>query len=311
MKLAVAYRTVPQDTFWSALPHASNDGERPANAFDVEDGVLWVRAGNFNLRAESPDVQELTTMLTTLKDVRGVDTIVFDVRGNRGGDSSIGDRIFDAATGGLEFDQTDLDSLPRYYAQWRVSDYLVDFLVSTTDRLQDLYGADSPRVKDNIAFRDEVIAAKAAGEPWVEQNAGRTLSREAVAARKGHLRRFDGKLALLTDSACVSACLDFADLVLQVPGAMHLGHTTGADSVYMVGSQSRLPSGNRLVIPVKVWRNRPRGNNEALVPDVSIDLTAKETTIRREVLRALKPASQNASASEQTLVNLHASRSSP
>ncbi|MFP5341288.1 MAG: hypothetical protein ACLGIW_22960, partial [Gammaproteobacteria bacterium] len=76
-------------------------------------------------------------------------------------------------------------------------------------------------------------------------------------------------------------------IVLQVPGSMHVGETTGADSVYMVGSQSRLPSGNKLVLPVKVWRNRVRGNNEPLVPDVEAKLDRDEASIRAEVMRLI------------------------
>jgi len=287
LRLAVAYQPITLEQFFAAMPEQRDGGARAVNAFELQDGLLWVRAGNFSLRPGSPDLRELETMLARLNDVRDIRAIVFDARGNRGGDSSIGDRIFEAATGGLEFDQTDLDSLPRYFAQWRVSDFLMRFLDSGIAENTRLYGAESPRVTEEVAFRDEVLAAKADGRPWVEQLAGRTITRAAVAARNGRLRRVDAKIALLTDSGCVSACLDFADLVLQVPGVVHAGQTTGADSVYMVGSRSRMPSGNHVVMPVKVWRNRTRGNNEALVPTVPIDLAAKEFMIRTNVRRAL------------------------
>jgi len=246
---------------------------------------LWVRAGNFQLAKD--DRQPLATMLAELEKLHDVRAIVFDARGNRGGDSSIGDHIFEAATGGLEFDQTDLDSLPRYYAQWRVSDYLIRFLDSNIEDNKKLYGADSPRVADDIVFRDKVLAAKTAGQVWVEQDAGRMITREAVVARHGHLRRFNAKVALLTDSNCVSACLDFADIVLQVPGVIHAGQTTGADSVYLVGSSSKMPSGNKFFMPVKVWRNRTRGNNQPLVPDVEVDLESDEASIRQAMLHVM------------------------
>jgi hypothetical protein len=287
LMLPVAYQPVTTGQFFDALAQTHDGSARAANAFDVHDRVLWVRAGNFHLREESGDRQELEAMLAGLAQVRDIDAIVFDARGNRGGDSSIGDRIFAAATGGLDYDQTDLEALPRYFAQWRVSDFLVRSTDGWIEEMTRLYGADSPRVADQVAFRDRVIAARAAGESWVEQDAGRTLTRADVVARHGHLHRFDAKVALLTDGECVSACLDFADIVLQVPGVVHVGQTTGADSVYLVGSRSRMPSGNTLVMPVKVWRNRTRGNNQALVPDVPVDLAGDEITVRRDVLRAL------------------------
>lgn len=284
MQLPVAYQPITFDE----LPGRSQGGEaRLVNAFELSDGVLWVRAGNFKLREGSTDRQELERILAELAKVHDVRAIVFDSRGNRGGDSGIGDQIFEAATGGLDFEQTDLDSLPRYYAQWRVSDFLAQFLGSAIDKNTKLYGADSPRVADEIAFRDKVLAAKAAGQAWVDQDAGRTLTRKDVAARHGRLRRFDAKVAMLTESECVSACLDFADIVLQVPGVVHVGQATGADSVYMVGSRSQMPSGNVFVMPVKVWRNRARGNNQALVPDIVINLENDDASVRQAVLHAI------------------------
>ena len=288
LKLTVAYKPITTKQFFAALPNTHNSGARAANTFEIDKGVLWVRAGNFSLREDSSDRQELEKMLDGLTKVSDVRAIIFDARGNKGGDSGIGDKIFAAATGGLEFDQTDIDSLPRYFAQWRVSDYLIGFLDSSIERSKGIYGADSLRVAEDVNFRKQVAAARAAGQSWVEQDVGRTITREAVTARHGHLRRFNAKIALLTDSECVSACLDFADVVLQVPRVMHLGETTGADSVYMVGSYSPMPSGNKFVMPVKVWRNRARGNNQALLADIAVDLEADEVTVHKRVLRVLK-----------------------
>lgn len=287
VRLAVSYQPITTRKFVDAWPRVNSGDANARNSFDLTDGLLWVNAGRLNMREDSSDLLELDQMLAGLEAVTGARAIVFDVRGNRGGDSGIGDRIFAAATGGLDFEQDDLDSLPPYYAQWRVSDFLVAYLGSNVERSRRLYGADSSRVRNEVAFRDRVLTAKALGQSWVDQPAGRSMTRTDVAARNGHLRRFDGKIALLTDSGCMSACLDFVDVVLQAPNSMHVGQTTGADSVYMVGSLSRLPSGNRFMMPVKVWRNRTRGNNESLSPDLLVDLDREESEVRRDVRRAL------------------------
>jgi len=287
LSLAISYHPVTVEQFVDSWPRAKAGGTSQGNSFDVGDGVLWARAGRFDMREKSSDLIELDRMLAGLETVQEVHTIVFDVRGNRGGDSGVGDRIFNAATGGLELDQNDLAELPPYYAEWRVSDYLLDYLSSSIEASKRLYGADSPRVRQEIEFRDSVMEAKAQGKLWVEQHAGKSITRADVVARHGRLRRFSGRVVLLTDGRCMSACLDFADTVLQVPNSIHIGQVTGADSVYMVGSLAKLPSGNRLSLPVKVWRNRTRGNNEALRPDVTIDLGQDEAKIRQAVLRAL------------------------
>lgn len=47
----------------------------------------------------------------------------------------------------------------------------------------------------------------------------------------------------------------------------HVGLPTYADSVYMELRQIELPSGiARMGTPIKVYRNRPRGNNQPYVP---------------------------------------------
>jgi hypothetical protein len=285
--LPVVYGEVTEDQFFAAMQSRGNGSLRPANDLAVVDGVLWVRAANFALRPGSGDQAELESLIRQLEAAKPARAIVFDARGNRGGDSGIGDQIFEAATGGLDLDDESIDSLPRYYAQWRVSDYLIRYLTRSLEGTKALYGHASARVVADEQFLERVIAARRKGQPWVDQNAGRRITRQDVAARDGRLRRPVGRVLLLTDAGCVSACLDFADIVLQVPGSMHVGETTGADSVYMVGSQSRLPSGNKLVLPVKVWRNRVRGNNEPLVPDVEAKLDRDEASIRAEVMRLI------------------------
>lgn len=93
---------------------------------------------------------------------------------------------------------------------------------------------------------------------------------------------------MLTDGNCASACLDFADLVLSVADAIHIGEETSADSVYIDVDFVNLASGNGIVMPFKVWRNRLRGNNETLMPSAPLDLDAlDEPTIRLRVIAAL------------------------
>ncbi len=284
----VVFQPISMDQLFSTLSRSTRNGShRATNDFELSDGVLWIRAGNFSLREGTDDAKDLERMLFELSRIGGVRAIVFDARGNRGGDSGIGDRIFEAATGGLEFDHQDLESLPRYYAQWRVSNHLLSFLDKAIKDSAALYGPESARVAEDIGFRAKVFAAMSSGGAWVDQEAGRTITQADVIQRNGRLLRSQADVVLLTDKGCVSACLDFADIVLQVPGAVHMGEATAADSVYMVGSVAKMPSGNALRLPVKVWRNRSRGNNQALVPTKLIDLNAEESEIRQSVLNAL------------------------
>src|SRR5690606_34266356 len=71
---------------------------------------------------------------------------------------------------------------------------------------------------------------------------------------------------VLTDSGCASACLDAVDL-LKALGATQVGQETSGDTAYMEIREEPLPGGRVVArIPMKVYRGRPRGDNETHVP---------------------------------------------
>jgi hypothetical protein len=241
------------------------------NGYWLRDGTLWIHAANFNLQEGTSQAAELEKMRKELAHIRGVQRIVFDARGNSGGDSRVGGMLFDAATGGLDTGMSDaeLAKLPHTFAQWRVSPFSIEHTSKYIEHAVALFGKDSAQVADARRFADELRAAGAAGQPWVTQPGGPRVSVLDVARHHGKLRAYpDGvTVALVTDAACASACLDFADTVRMVPGARHLGRTTSADTVYIDVGWTALPSGNKLILPLKVWRNRLRGNNQPWIPD--------------------------------------------
>jgi hypothetical protein len=292
VKLKVAYIPEPLMEAFSFMaptvrrPHRTND-------FSFDNGVLWMHAANFNLHEE--DAKALDATIAKIRQLKGVRTIVFDTRGNGGGDSSVGGRIFEAATGDLDFDAHGIERLPRVYAQWRVSDVSVASAAEQVQRAKEVYGPKSSRAVSDQAFLDELTRERARGQQWHEQweksKWGYRIDRDEIIRRHGKLKRFSGNVVLITDSHCGSACLDFADLVRLVPGALHVGKTTSADSVYIDTGWLRMPSGNGLIMPLKVWRNRLRGNNESLVPDVSFDCDMDDDVcVQAETLGVLAPA---------------------
>lgn len=285
--LDVVYQGITIDQYWDWFAAKS---EKPmpdrSNDFQLQDGILWIRASNFSLNPEQ--VIALETMLDALPKLAGVRAIVFDARLNGGGDSSVGARIFEAATGGLSYDTTGLEQLPQTYAQWRVSDVAIGEAEERVAQRRAQYGADSEQLRDAEDHLKALQDARQKGEIWVKQVEGPRLDRAEIGRRGGHLKRFDGPIALLTRNNCASSCLDFADLVLSVPGAIHLGQETSSDTLYIDVAHGNLPSGNGFVIPLKVWRNRLRGNNETLKPDVPLDFDAMdEATVRARVIDAL------------------------
>ncbi|UTA48388.1 S41 family peptidase [Simiduia sp. 21SJ11W-1] len=267
---------------------ASGNRAGAANGYDYQDGVLWVRLVSFSLNAASADVFE--KMLTAIESLPYFHTLVFDVRGNDGGSSTLGDRIFKAATGGIELSEQQQAQLPLAYAQWRVSDYALARIEGSIEFLKAAYGPDNEDLGFYQQLKAAMQAAQAKGEAWVSAgNSYHQWQREAFQEMNIRPKKFSGDLVLLTDNRCASACLDFADTVLAVPGVRHFGQATSGDTLYMEAPAFRLPSGNRLRMPLKVWRGRLRGSNEVYVPDLLIDFNAHtEESLRAHVLKALK-----------------------
>jgi hypothetical protein len=280
--LPVQYEDMPTAE-WFKMMGAGRKPLPRQNRASIADGTLWIEAANFNL---DPDgVKELETLLQALREAQGIKRIVFDVRRNGGGDSGVGERIFEAATGGIMYDDANENLLPQIYAQWRVSDVAITTVSSTAQNMSALYGEHSEQAEVTTRRLAELRDAKAKNVDWVYQRAGPRIDRAEMTRRHGHLRTRDVPIVLLTDSHCASACLNFADEVLQVPGSTQVGSATSADTVYIDVGRVELPSGNVLVLPLKVWRNTLRGNNQPLVPDAPLDLEGMdEATIRRQTL---------------------------
>lgn len=256
------------------------------NGFELRDGVLWVRVGVFHLRPG--DLDGWHQLLNRLRAIDDAEFIVFDTRGHAGGDSALGRELFEAATGGLVFDTQGLERLPRTTAAWRVSGAAVAAAREVLEQRLQRFGPAHPATREQRELLQRLQAALHDGQPWVEQDAGPRLDRDETTRRGGHLRRFKGRMAVLTDGDCAGACLDFVDAVKRVPGSVHTGQTTRADSLYADTTDLPLPSGHTLAVPLKIWRNPLRGPHQAWGPDLPIDLgQLDEHSIRVRTVQAL------------------------
>lgn len=186
--------------------------------------------------------------------------VVLDVRGNRGGHTDIGYHLLRILYGDTAVDRI-ADSFDWSNAI-RVSAGNAARMRATADFMQSS-GAFSQREIDAVrASGDRIDAAAARGEQFLP-GGGPGVRPRGRAPRSP----FNGQVYLLTDSACASACLDFADVALRLPGVTHVGLPTEADAVYMESRHEFLPSGlTRLTFGIKVVRNRVRANNEWYEP---------------------------------------------
>lgn len=251
---------------WRALPDADFDARFAATAprahptfatRTLADGTRWYAMPGFNGDPGSVDAKALTQMIAAMRaEIGGTvgPRIVFDLRGNGGGSSDWSQQI-----GAIVWGRAAVQALPASSAgvDWRTS----AGNIATLEGYRNAWRT-APEVSDEARRWADRVAAGMAGA----RARGDALWREAddagvPAAGKDTAPRRKGRVFVLTDWGCGSACLDAVDLWTAL-GGVHVGQETSADSLYMDVRQVALPSGfARAVIPMKVYRGRRRGSN--------------------------------------------------
>lgn len=258
----------------------------PQSLKSLGQGRYWIHASNFMpSQAEHKSLELLLEQIRKIDDAR---LVILDTRGNRGGNSLVGSQLLFALLGSSAAEQASQES--RAYALWRVSPLALATLQTRLGSVEKNYGHDSETYKFIQALQALMQKAQAQQQPWVRQPdaALERLAQETPSSA----RAFTGRLALITDFRCASACLDFADTVLKVPGTVHLGLPTSADTPYIDIGVKRLPSGAEFWLPLKVWRNRARGNNQAYEPKFVYDGDINDTAaVQRWALERLEAPS--------------------
>ncbi|MGD8497210.1 MAG: S41 family peptidase [Gemmatimonadales bacterium] len=226
--------------------------------------VAWITIPSFQETREGgrEGLERLVAAMPGLRDNR---LIVFDVRGNRGGNSAWAHRLLAPLFGESYVDSVEAKVGDDEYVEWRASTGNADFVEESS----------VPRYEpgsENREYLERLVAALreavAAGRDLVRIDADdESASGEATSGPSEH--PLGRHVILLTDGWCASACLDFADELLAIPGVRHAGAATYADAVYIDNRAIQLPSQlGRFGFSMKVYRNRPRGQNEPYVPDL-------------------------------------------
>ncbi len=284
--LAIHWKDYDEETFPVDAADARRSRRGALAIEDVGDGRYWIRLPSFIVhKSDQPLLQEISDRLATLHDAHWV---VFDLRGNDGGDSSVGSHLLEALTGGLDITDAQAASAPEMYALWRVSPATAaEFKESLADALRN-GGVDAPSIAFRLEYARRLTAALATHEAWVRQDGGSAITPSLVAQWGARPRHFAGRIALVTDDACFSACLDFVDEAMLVPGTLRLGHTTAADTRYMEVGMYRIDDDLSVQMPRKVWLGRPRGNNVPYPADVPYaGAMDNDEAVRRWVLEQL------------------------
>jgi hypothetical protein len=288
--LRLDWRDIPEgDEYWTQYNQASVG---PGAAFGVSaptPGVTWIGVPTFGNQAAEQLEALVAEIDANAEAMRNGRAIVIDVRGNGGGNSAWGERVARAV-----FGDAVIEALPQPDAatatDWRASPANRDYIASFAPQLLEQFGADSEIGQWVVRIRDELGAAVERGEPmWRQREDGETGPIPAGGGLTQHRPQgpspIPARVYVLSNGTCASACLDFSDIVLQIPGVLLIGADTAADGLLMEVREQQLPSGlATLVLPMKVNRGRARGWMEAYAADVPYDGVWTDEAVRAWVM---------------------------
>jgi len=233
----------------------------PTLGLQQRQGIWFISLPSFNYFGEATaGINALVNDITAHAAELRAATVVFDMRGNGGGNSAWGERVASAFWG--EAAVTHVTSSFDWTVDWRVSSDNIAHLNSIVERTA--RDGLTEAAQSWAQARDAVVAAQKKGQSLV-----RVAEPPKTSARRAPKSLVTGRVFLLTDGACASACLDFTDVVRRLPNVTHVGLPTSADAVYIDNTEALLPSGLAyLSYSLKVYRNRVRANNEWYEPAV-------------------------------------------
>ncbi|MCE3001230.1 MAG: S41 family peptidase [Xanthomonadaceae bacterium] len=229
------------------------------------EGVAWLQIPTFYPESEA-DVAALEGLIARLAAERerlhAARLVVFDLRGNGGGTSSWGDRLVEALWGEAAAAYRPAEAPAT---DWRATQGNLDYWLAVRTQLAPRFDADPALARYVDGTIAGLRAALASGAPYYRETAAAPA--EAAPVTPWPLR---APVAFLTDGQCASACLNFADWMVRLPGATHVGAETAADAVYIESRFIALPSGRaRLLLAQKVLRDGPRADMQPYAPDIA------------------------------------------
>ncbi len=254
----------------------------------LDDGGVWMSMPSFNGDPASDAHKALTPMMADWQarqaELRAAPFVVLDLRGNGGGSSHWSKEIA-VALWGRDWVNAHEPQV-SVAIEWRASDANLAAIQTYVDEWT-AAGESAERIGWAREIVEGMTEARAAGRPyWRDQESASSRPRNGRAPPQ--LVR--GPVYVLTDPGCASACLDAVDL-WKALGAIQIGRETSADTVYMDVREAALPSGlATLVIPMKVWRGRPRGNNEPHRPTHLFDGDITDSAALQAWVRTLAAA---------------------
>lgn len=261
----------------NAVPPRYN---HPFKAETLNNNIVWVTLPTFELNKEQESGFEIITQ--ELAKYRSNKVIVFDIRGNDGGNSYYGDLLLYSLFGQNYVNNKNYLNARRNntYADWRAS----------PTNLSRITCSISKKNNDNDD-REWLLTVKHGMESSIRDNNPyyRDYEYSADLTTTAPKSQFNGKIILIINQDNYSAALSFIDEVkLLAPQSILVGQTTGADRLYTDINSIPLPSGlGDFIYPMKVYRNQVRADNEHYHPDMPFANISDTMALQQLVIKLI------------------------
>lgn len=233
----------------------------------LEKDVVWVSLPTFAAKQDMI-TRDLQQVVYNVEKWRKKAYIVFDVRGNTGGNSAWGTRILSHLYGDNFYYWSQGQSPNVHYAQWRVSTENSIYLYrDTLPYVARTLGQDSQQFRYMSRVLDAMVKGLENKESLISVTKDQKY--EEPLQKTPPQNPVSANVIVVTDGRCASACLSFIDKLRNLPNIKILGEPTYVDTSYTEIRFEPLPSGfAKLGFPIKMWRGRKRADYEAYQPDL-------------------------------------------
>ncbi len=277
------WRAMP-DSIWSAFRESVAGEALPVGLTEPRTGLFWVAMPTF-----TPNDEERADYRAIYKQVQAqrerflnADAVVIDLRRNQGG-SSWWSRDFAAVLWG--------ESRVKRRDEARNAGEEVWYRVSP-DNIAHVHGLNEKYLSEGeeesarrmAKLEAKLRAAQAADKPYyIEKGESPAPVIEPFAEQSGDVKPFTRPVYVIVPGNCVSSCLDAVDYFKMFANTKLIGAPSSADSTYMEVRIATLPGGlARVVVPTKLYVNRPRANGEFYRPHIPVnDLLWTTGTFRK------------------------------
>ncbi|HJS13897.1 MAG TPA: peptidase [Rheinheimera sp.] len=247
---------------------AAYNGDKLPVGLSWQQDVAWIAMPTFS--PEPDEIKQYETLFSSLEQQRPLllkaKAIVLDLRHNQGGSSYWSHQVAGILWGKPLFERKSTALFSRTEVWWFASRGNTDYVKSLYDVLKEQGQTESlPWIQAvGQGMQKSLDSGKAF---YVEGSDTETDIAQALQDKTANQPALQAPVYVIMPGQCASACLDAVDVFTLFENTKLAGATSSADSTYMDVRVQPVPSGlAKVIIPNKVYVNRPRANGQYYTP---------------------------------------------